>query len=233
MPAQTSPTESCAATTIPGVAQLVQNKVVDQATAPVGATLTYTMTLADAGTGDATGVVAHDTLPAAISVVTADTDGFGTFDATTGAWDIGTIGVGQTATLTVTATIEPQAAGSTLVNAFQVVEPPDPPPLVVDNPCPSPDEDSSCASTTVPGIPELTQSKVVDIGDRRHRPDPHLLHGGGQQRLGRRHRRERPGPAAARRDLRARADTGGVGTFVAWPRASGPSGQSLRARPTS
>jgi uncharacterized repeat protein (TIGR01451 family) len=155
-------TESCAATTIPGVPQLVQNKVVDQATAPVGATLTYTMTLADTGTGDATGVVAQDTLPAGINVVSADTDGFGTFDATTGAWDIGTIGVGQTATLTVTATIEPQAAGSTLVNAFQVIESPDPPPLVVDNPCPSPDEDSSCASTTVPGIPQLTQSKVVD-----------------------------------------------------------------------
>ena len=63
-----------------------------------------------------------------------------------------------------TATVEPQAAGSTLVNAFQVVEPPDPPPLVVDNPCPSPDQESSCATTTVPGIPQLTQSKAVDAG---------------------------------------------------------------------
>ena len=156
------PTESCASTTIPGVPQLVQNKTVDQATAPVGATLTYTMTLGNTGTGDATGVVAHDTMPSDVSLVSADTNGFGTFDATTGTWNIGTIAVGATATLTVTATIEPQAAGSTLVNAFQVVEPPDPPPLVVDNACPTPDEESSCATTTVPGIPQLTQSKVVD-----------------------------------------------------------------------
>jgi uncharacterized repeat protein (TIGR01451 family) len=120
------------------------------------------MTLANTGTGDATGVVAQDTLPTGASFVSANTNGFGTFDATTGAWNIGSIAVGATATLTATVTIEPQAAGSTLVNAFQVVEPPDPPPLVVDNPCPSPDEESSCATTTVPGIPQLTQSKAVD-----------------------------------------------------------------------
>jgi uncharacterized repeat protein (TIGR01451 family) len=156
------PTESCGSTTIPGVPQLVQNKTVDQTSAAVGGTLTYTMTLANTGTGDATGVVAQDTLPAGASFVSANTNGFGTFDATTGAWNIGSIAVGATATLTVTVTIEPQAAGSTLVNAFQVVEPPDPPPLVVDNPCPSPDEESSCATTTVPGIPQLTQSKAVD-----------------------------------------------------------------------
>jgi uncharacterized repeat protein (TIGR01451 family) len=156
------PTESCGSTTIPGVPQLVQNKTVDQTSAAVGATLTYTMTLANTGTGDATGVVAQDTLPTGASFVSANTNGFGTFDATTGAWNIGSIAVGATATLTATVTIEPQAAGSTLVNAFQVVEPPDPPPLVVDNPCPSPDEESSCATTTVPGIPQLTQSKAVD-----------------------------------------------------------------------
>ncbi len=122
------------------------------------------MTLANTGTGDATGVVAHDALPAGVSVVSVDTNGFGTFDSTTGAWNIGTIAVGTTATLTVTATVESQAAASTLVNAFQVIEPPDPPPLVVDNPCPSPDQESSCATTTVPGIPQLTQSKAVDVG---------------------------------------------------------------------
>ena len=155
------PTESCASTTIPGVPRLVQNKTVDQASAPVGSTLTYTMTLANTGSGDATGVVAHDALPAGASFVNADTNGSGTFDAMTGAWSIGTIAVGATATLTVTANVQPEAAGSSLVNAFQVVEPPDPPPLVVDNPCPSPDEESSCATTTVPGIPQLTQSKTV------------------------------------------------------------------------
>jgi uncharacterized repeat protein (TIGR01451 family) len=119
------------------------------------------MTLANTGSGDATGVVAHDALPAGITLANADTNGFGTFDETTGAWNIGTISVGATATLTVTAIIQPEAAGSTLVNAFQVIEPPDPPPLVVGNPCPNPDVESSCATSAVPGIPQLTQSKVV------------------------------------------------------------------------
>ena len=161
-PCSDVPTESCASTAVPGVPQLEQDKTVDQVTAPVGATLTYTMTLANTGTGDATGVVAHDALPSGASFISANTNGFGTFDDTTGSWNIGTIAVGATATLTVAMTVEPQAAGSMLVNAFQVVEPPDPPPLVVDNPCPSPNAESSCASTTVPGIPQLTQSKVVD-----------------------------------------------------------------------
>ena len=196
------PTESCASTTIPGVAQLVQNKTVDQASAPVGATLSYTMTLANTGTGDATGVVAHDALPAGVSVVSADTNGFGTFDPTTGAWNIGTIAVGTTATLTVTATVEPQAAGSTLVNAFQVIEPPDPPPLVVDNPCPSPDQDVVVRHHHGAGH---TPTHPVQGGRRRdgsHRPDTDLLHVGGQHRVRRRNRCERPGHAAGRGHLR-------------------------------
>ena len=69
------PTESCAATSIPGVPQLVQNKTVDQTSAPVGATLTYTMTLANTGTGEATGVVAQDALPAGAGFVSGTPTG--------------------------------------------------------------------------------------------------------------------------------------------------------------
>jgi uncharacterized repeat protein (TIGR01451 family) len=157
------PSESCATTQIPGVPQLVQNKTVDQSTAPVGATLTYTMTVGNTGTAAAESVVANEALPEGVSFVSADTHGAGTFDGSTGEWALGTIGIGETATLTVVVVIQPQAAASTLTNAFQIVAPPDPPPIVVDNPCPSPDQAESCADTIVPGIPQLTQSKVVDV----------------------------------------------------------------------
>ena len=157
------PTESCADTQIPGVPQLVQNKTVDQSSASVGSTLTYVMTVGNTGTAAAESVVANDTLPEGVSFVSADTHGAGTFNSSTGEWAIGTIGVGVTATLTVAVVIEPQAVGSTLTNAFQVVDPPDPPPIIVDNPCPSPDQAESCANTIVPGIPQLTQGKAVDL----------------------------------------------------------------------
>ena len=86
------PTESCASTTIPGVPRLVQNKTVDQTSAPVGAALTYTMTLVNTGNRRRR-PASWRTTPClrASRFVSADTHGFGTFDPTTGAWNIGTI----------------------------------------------------------------------------------------------------------------------------------------------
>ena len=122
------------------------------------------MTLANTGTGDATGVVAHDALPAGASFVSADTNGFGTFDATTGAWNIGTIAVGATATLTVTATVASRGRRFDARERLPGRRAPRSSAARRGQPLPSPDEESSCATTTVPGIPQLTQSKAVDAG---------------------------------------------------------------------
>lgn len=156
------PTESCASTEIPGAPALTQNKVVDQASAGVGATLTYTMTVSNTGTADATGVSASDLVPEQVTFVSANTNGAGTYDPSSGTWAIGTIGIGATVTLTITATINADAAASTIINAFQVDNPPEGPPITVENPCPAPDQNASCAATVVPGTPQLVQSKVVD-----------------------------------------------------------------------
>ena len=215
----------------PRRARLVQNKTVDQASAAVGATLTYSMTLANTGTGDATGVVAHDALPAGVSFVSADTNGFGTFDATTGAWTIGTIPVGATATLTVTATVEPQAAGSTLLNAFQVVEPPDPPAARRGQSLPEPGRGLLVRHHHGAGHTPAHAVQGCRCRDRGHRPDADLLHVGGQHRLRRRHRRDRPGPRC-RRASPSSAPTPAATAPTRRRRVSGPSGRSPRVRST-
>ena len=157
-------TVSCGITnTELGVPVLTQDKTVDAATAHEGDTLTYTMTVGNTGTADATGVTATETLPAGVTFVSA-TASTGTFDSTSGVWTVGTVAVGATETLTVTATVNAGTEGTTLVDRFAVSPPPGVGPPEVENPCPD-DAAQSCASTDIlppPGSPELVQSKSVD-----------------------------------------------------------------------
>jgi uncharacterized repeat protein (TIGR01451 family) len=156
---------ACAETVVPGVPRLVQNKTVDMATAVAGDELTYTMTIANPSppsTADAVDVVAHDTLPPNVTFVRYSASQ-GTFDETTGTWTVGTVDLGTTATLTVVVTVDPAAEASTLVNMFQVEAPPGGEDITVESPCPTPDENASCADTVIPGVPRLTQNKVVNL----------------------------------------------------------------------
>ena len=112
-------TVSCGITnTELGVPVLTQDKTVNAATAHEGDTLTYTMTVGNTGTADATGVTATETLPAGVTFVSA-TASTGTFDSTSGVWTVGTVAVGATETLTVTATVNSGTEGSTLVDRFR------------------------------------------------------------------------------------------------------------------
>jgi uncharacterized repeat protein (TIGR01451 family) len=155
-----NPDQSCAQIEIPGVPALTQAKSVDKATAAAGDHLDYTMTVHNSGTAADDDVVAHDTLPANVTYVSSDTHGHGTYDSTTGLWDIGAIAIGQTVTLTITVAVEPEAEASTLTNRFHVVDPPSGD-ITVENAC-ADDDAESCAETTVPGVPRLTQTKTVD-----------------------------------------------------------------------
>lgn len=152
--------ESCASTEIPGVPRLTQSKTVDRSTAAAGDELVYTMTVENTGTGTADDVVAHDAAPARVTFVSASPSQ-GSFDHATGIWEVGTLEPGTKATLTVVVTVEPEAEGTTVVDRFNVEAPPGGEDVTVENPCPEPDETESCASTVVPGVVRLTQSKVV------------------------------------------------------------------------
>ena len=84
-------------------------KTVSDATPNVGDQITFTVTLANKGPDAATGVQVTDLLPAGVSFVSAN-PGQGTYDSTTGLWDVGTVANGAQTTLTITATVVSPAA---------------------------------------------------------------------------------------------------------------------------
>lgn len=79
---------------------------------PTGrATITYTLTVANAATSPqtATGVVVRDLLPSGVQFVSAS--GTGTYNSSSGDWSVGTLVPGANATMTITATV---AAGDSV-----------------------------------------------------------------------------------------------------------------------
>ena len=94
-------------------------KTVDRPAPSVGETVTFTVTVANAGPSPATGVVVTDALPAGLTFVSA-TPSQGTYTAP--AWTVGTLsetGTAATATLTIVATV---TAPGALVNTATVTQ---------------------------------------------------------------------------------------------------------------
>ena len=81
---------------------------VDDPTPPLGADVTFTVTLANEGGAGATGVGLAALLPAGYTFVSA-TPSQGTYDASTGRWTAGAVGAGGAATLAVVATVADRA----------------------------------------------------------------------------------------------------------------------------
>lgn len=80
--------------------------VSDPAPAP-GATIAFTITVTNHGPRTATGVELTDDLPDRVTIGTA-TPSQGTYDPATRIWKVGTLAIGKSATLTVTATVKEQ-----------------------------------------------------------------------------------------------------------------------------
>ena len=94
-------------------------KTADNLTPIVGDNIVFTITVTNSGPQDATGVIVSDKLnqPGFAYVTHTATTGVDTYIPNSGAWDVGNLAVGATATLTITATVE--ATGS-YVNTAQV-----------------------------------------------------------------------------------------------------------------
>jgi len=88
------------------MADLSLTKTVDIATPPRGSNVTFTVTVTNSGPDQATGVTVNDLLPAGYTFVSS-TATQGTYVDGTGIWTVGTLSNGGTATLQITATVNP------------------------------------------------------------------------------------------------------------------------------
>ena len=91
-------------TTITSRADVGVTKTAGSATVVIGSTVTYLVTTHNAGPSDATGVQVTDQLPAGLTFVSA-TPATGTYTASTGVWNIGSLVNGATTSLALTATV--------------------------------------------------------------------------------------------------------------------------------
>jgi large repetitive protein len=112
-----STNNSASVTTTPLCDDLSIAKSVDRETATIGDTVTYTVTVANAGPAAATGVTTHDVLPPEVSFATVtSTQGTCTSGPVVDC-ALGTLAVGGTATITITARAE---TAGTVTNAATV-----------------------------------------------------------------------------------------------------------------
>ncbi len=115
-----------------------------------GQTVTYTVVVTNHGSDLAKGVTVSDLLPAGLTVISTSTTA-GTFDVTTGNWDIGNLSNGASATLTVVVTVDQNAAGDVTNTATVSSTVPDPVP-----------GNNSSSVTDAVNIPTLTLTKTGD-----------------------------------------------------------------------
>ncbi|HVS50545.1 MAG TPA: sortase, partial [Candidatus Dormibacteraeota bacterium] len=102
-----------ASASVTGVsADIAVTKTVNQTTPSVGQNVTYTLVAHNLGPSAAPGVRFHDALPAGVTYVSY-TATQGTYDPTTGIWDVGTMANGTTVTLSLVVKV---ASSGSIVN---------------------------------------------------------------------------------------------------------------------
>src|SRR5262249_31574100 len=117
---------SAGATETPQQADLQVAKAASNPTPNVNDTITYTITLSNAGPDAATNVTLQDTLPAAVSFVSA-TPRQGNCNSASDGWHVGTVSPGVPQTLTITATvIDPGTSANTVTITHSDQFDPDP-----------------------------------------------------------------------------------------------------------
>ncbi|UKK86211.1 proprotein convertase P-domain-containing protein [Sphingopyxis sp. BSN-002] len=108
-------------TTVPlsPYADLSLSKSVSSASPAFGASISYTLSVTNAGASalTANGVTVQDTLPAGFSFTSAS--GFGSYNSGTGVWSVGSIPPGTTRTLTINGTVA-ATSGATVTNSAEI-----------------------------------------------------------------------------------------------------------------
>lgn len=102
-------------------ADLVVEKAVNVAEARPGETVIYTLTVRNDGPDDAGGVVLGDALPAGLAYA-AHIPGTESYDPATGAWQVGDLAAGATATLFLQAVVGEALPGASVVNTAALLD---------------------------------------------------------------------------------------------------------------
>ncbi len=100
-------------------ADLFLSKSVDNPTPDENSSIIYTVTVTNNGTDTATNVMVMDSLPSGVSYV-FDLPSQGFYNAGTGEWNVGTLPVGSTASLQISAVTSVGIGGMTIVNTAGV-----------------------------------------------------------------------------------------------------------------
>lgn len=95
-------------------ADLITVKSVDNTTPAEGETITYSISVSNNGTSDATGVSLVDILPNGLAY--SGDNSSGQYNSATGVWTIGALANGAATSLLIQAVVESGTAGSTIVN---------------------------------------------------------------------------------------------------------------------
>jgi uncharacterized repeat protein (TIGR01451 family) len=133
-------------------ADLDVDKSVDDPTPNEGDTVQYTIVVTNNGSHAATTVVLTDTLPTGVTY-DSNSPSQGSYNSTTGRWDVGPIPNGGNATLTIDATVDPGTGGTTITN--------DTDGLSADQADPTPGNNQDSAAITVQSA-DLDVDKSVD-----------------------------------------------------------------------
>ncbi|MCE9524915.1 MAG: DUF11 domain-containing protein [Planctomycetales bacterium] len=133
-------------------------KTVNNATPNVGETITFTITAANGGPSNATGVVVTDVLPAGLTFVSATPSGSTTYNNGTGVWTIGNLNSAATAQLQIVATVatsgvKTNTAEVTAANEGDIDSTPN---------NQNPQEDDQASVSVTPQVADLSVTKTVD-----------------------------------------------------------------------
>ncbi|MBE7465310.1 MAG: DUF11 domain-containing protein [Planctomycetes bacterium] len=152
--------DDASATVTPQAADLSLTKMVDDPVPANGQTITYTLTVSNAGPSEATGVLVADLLPMGVTFVSDDAALPMDYNDMTGEWTVGSLPAGESAILNIQATVDmgvtSQVVNSAEVSASSLPDPDSSPGNT------SGTEDDEAFAGIAPGGTDLELTKSVD-----------------------------------------------------------------------
>jgi uncharacterized repeat protein (TIGR01451 family) len=149
-----------------GNADLSITQTVDNATPIVGNTVTFTVNVSNAGTGDARNVEVKDSLPPGLTFSSTTSATQGSYSNVTGIWSVGTITNGGSATLTLVATV---VSGGAKTNWAEVWSSYDQDPDSIPGNSSTTEDDDESVIITVPG-----PASLLNITNVVNNPTPNV-----------------------------------------------------------